>query len=205
MNFLSKADSIYKTGRTVDFNVEIITSAGVGSLNSQFNHWLPTSSTATQTTLSLDPLYATPDAGGSGSHASIPNLVATQSVAQTVNKTNSQITLVTTTEPSCHPSPRTSLPVISTLAIILPETTPLHSAPNNSTVSFRSFKMGTRPIPSPTIAASVEGIGTVSSKTGTLPVPSPTISTGLGRSVLVQQAWPSLAAMAIIRLGLSYL
>ncbi|KAJ8131105.1 hypothetical protein O1611_g2520 [Lasiodiplodia mahajangana] len=69
--------------RTVDFNVEIITSADVGSLNSQFDHWLPTSSTATQTTLSLDPLYATPDAGGSGSHASIPNLVATQSVAQT--------------------------------------------------------------------------------------------------------------------------
>ncbi|KAJ3578308.1 hypothetical protein NPX13_g2258 [Xylaria arbuscula] len=190
---------------TVDFDVEIITSAGPDILDSQFDHWLPTSSTAIQTTLSLDPSHAIPDAGGSSSHASSPNLVATQSVAQTVNKTSPQITLVTTTELLCHPLSRTSLPVISTPATILPETTPIHSARNNSTVSFRSFKMGTRPTPSPTIPASSEGVGTVSFKTGTLPVPSPTISTGSGRSVLVQQAWPSLAAMAIIILSLSYL
>ncbi|KAI1358030.1 hypothetical protein F5Y08DRAFT_322829 [Xylaria arbuscula] len=190
---------------TVDFNVEIITSAGPGYVHSQLDHWLPTSSTATQATLSLDPSYATPDAGGSGSHAGSPALIATQLLTQTVNKTSSQITLVTTTEPFCHPLSRTSLPVISNPAIILPETTPIHSAPNNSTVSFRSFKMGTRPTPSPTIPASLEGVGTVSFKTGTLPVPSPTISTGSGRSVLVQQAWPSLAAMVIVILGLSHL
>ncbi|KAI1286539.1 hypothetical protein F5Y03DRAFT_389409 [Xylaria venustula] len=155
---------------------------------------LPASSTAIQTTLSLNPSYATPDVGGSGS----PAPTATQSVAQTVNKTT---TLVTTTELLCHPLSRTSLPVISTPAIILPETTPIHSAPNNSTVSFRSFKMGTRPIPSPTIAASVEEIGTVSFQTGTLPVPSPTISNGSGRCALVQQVRPSFAAIIILSLS----
>ncbi|KAI0804897.1 hypothetical protein GGR55DRAFT_690857 [Xylaria sp. FL0064] len=182
-----------------------MTSAGPDYLNSQFDHWLPTSSTATQITLSLDPSYATPDAEGSGSHTGSLALIATQLLTQTVNKTSSQITLVTTTKPLCHPLSRTSLPMTSTPATILPGTTPIHSARNNSTVSFRSFKMGTRPTPSPTIPASSEGVGTVSFKTGTLPVPSPTISTGSGRSVLVQQAWPSLAAMAIIILSLSYL
>ncbi|KAI1181633.1 hypothetical protein F5B17DRAFT_261104 [Nemania serpens] len=142
------------------------------------------------------------DAGGSGS----PALIATQLSAQPAANTSSRIPLVITTKLLCHhPLSITSRPVTYTLATILPGTTPIRSARNNSTVSFRSFKMGTWPIPSPTIAGSVEGIGTVSSKTGTLPVPSPIISTGLGRSVLVQQAWPSLAAMAIIRLGLSYL
>ncbi|KAI0867354.1 hypothetical protein GGS24DRAFT_485926 [Hypoxylon argillaceum] len=94
---------------TVDFNVEIITSTNPGYLHSHLDHWLPTSfataSTAKQTSLSLslNPSYATPDAGGSGS----PALIATQLSAQPA---------ANTTEPLCHPLFRTSLPMISTPA-----------------------------------------------------------------------------------------
>ncbi|KAJ3563580.1 hypothetical protein NPX13_g8148 [Xylaria arbuscula] len=172
---------------TIDLNVKIITSTNPGYLHSHLDHWLPTSfptsSTAKQTSLSLNPSNATPDAGQSGS----PALIATQLSAQPAANTSSRIPLVTTTEPLCHPLFRTSLPITSTPATILPGTTPIHSAPNNSTVSFRSFKMGTRPTRSPTTPASSEGVGIVSFKTGILPVPSPTISTGSGRSALVQQ------------------
>ncbi|KAI0536652.1 hypothetical protein GGR58DRAFT_380269 [Xylaria digitata] len=182
---------------TINLGVEIGTSTGLGSLNSQPDHWLPTSST---TTISLTPSSATSEAGGAGSHASRPVLISTELSTQTITKTISRITLVTATAQLCTPLSGTAPPLTSSPGTNWLGTAPTHST-RNGTVSFRSFKMGTPPIPSPTVSTRSGRGSTVSFKTGTPPIPSLTISTGAGKNALVQQVWSSFAVM-VVALGL---
>ncbi|KAI3326608.1 hypothetical protein HD806DRAFT_411898 [Xylariaceae sp. AK1471] len=190
---------------TIDLEFEIGTSTGLGHLNSQPGHWLPTSSTTTQTAINLNPSCATSDAGGAGSHASSPALIATEVSTQTVTRTISRITLITVTVTAqlCTPLSGTAPPMTSSPGTNLPGTAPTYLT-RNSTVPFRSWKMGTPPIPSTTISTSLGRSSTVSFKMGTPPIPSPTISIGSGRNALVQQVWPSFAVIAVV-LGLSCL
>ncbi|KAI1181636.1 hypothetical protein F5B17DRAFT_436552 [Nemania serpens] len=156
-----------------------------------------------QTAISLNALYATSDAGGASSRASSPALIATELSTQTVTKTISRISLVTVTAKLCTPLSEALPPVTPS-----PETNLFGTAPprstQNSTVSFRSFKMGTPPIPSPVISTSRGKSSTVSFKTGTPLIPSPTISAGLRNNTVVQQVWPSVA-IVVVALGFSYL
>ncbi|KAI0525831.1 hypothetical protein F5B22DRAFT_255874 [Xylaria bambusicola] len=191
---------------TVNLEVEI------GTRTSPLDdHWLsPSPTTTSQAATSL------PHTGDPSSHASSPPLISTEPSVQTITKTISQITLVTTTAQLCTPLPGTAPPVTSSPKTSLLGTTPTHSTWNN-TASFRSFKMGTLPIPSPTTSSGRNSTvslrtgtplslsfntpasagSTVSFKTGTTPILSPTVSTGPGKNALVQQVWSLFAVTAV--------
>ncbi|KAI0977458.1 hypothetical protein F4678DRAFT_455600 [Xylaria arbuscula] len=173
--------------------------------SSHTDYWLSTSPTIiTQATISLDPSCATSDAGGAGSHASCPALAATELSTQTVTSTISRISLVTVTAGLCAPLSKT-VPLVTPS----PKTNLYGTAPTrltqNSTVSFRSYKMGTPPIPSPVISTSRGESSIVFFETGTPLIPSsPSVSAGLGKKVLAQQVWPFVAIM-VVALGFSCL
>ncbi|KAI0404026.1 hypothetical protein F4802DRAFT_569449 [Xylaria palmicola] len=143
------------------------------------------------------------NAGGASSNASGPGLIATKLPTQTVTRTISCISLVTVTAELCTSLSETVAPVTPSPETNLFGTAPTRSTQNN-TVSFRSFKMGTPPIPSPVISTSLGKSNTVFFKTGTPLIPSPFISAGLGNNELVQQVWPLVAIMAVA-LGFSCL
>ncbi|KAJ3558068.1 hypothetical protein NPX13_g9794 [Xylaria arbuscula] len=192
---------------TLDINIEIGTSTttSLHTPHSQLGHWLSTSPTiVTQTTISLDPSCATSDAGEAGNHASSPALIATELSTQTITRTISRTSLVTVTAGLCAPLSKT-VPLITPS----PKTTLYGTAPtrstHNSTVSFRSFKMGTPPIPSPVISTNRGTSSTVVFETGTPLLPSShSVSAGSGKKALVQQVWPFVAIM-VVALGFTCL
>ncbi|KAK5633463.1 hypothetical protein RRF57_009178 [Xylaria bambusicola] len=187
---------------TLDIDIEIgastTTTTSLHTPHYQLGHWLSTSPTiVTQTTISLDPSCATSEAREAGSHTSSPALIATELSTQTVTKTISRISLVTVTAGLCAPLSKT-VPLITPS----PKTTLYGTAPtrstHNSTVSFRSFKMGTPPIPSPVISTSRGTSSTVVFETGTPLLPSShSVSAGLEKKALLQQVWPFVAIMVL--------